>query len=69
MQRNNRPSLAKARHELAESFQALSGEALKQNNEAFLTLAKSTFQTLHAEAKGDLAQRQQAIDELVKASL
>jgi DNA recombination protein RmuC len=58
--------LAKARHELAESFQALSGEALKQNNEAFLTLARSTFQTLHAEAKGDLAQRQQAIDELVK---
>ena len=50
----------------AESFQALSGEALKQNNEAFLTLARSTFQTLHAEAKGDLAQRQQAIDELVK---
>src|SRR4026208_806545 len=58
--------LAQARHELAESFQALSGEALKQNNEAFLSLAKTTFQTLHVEAKGDLAQRQQAIDELVK---
>lgn len=58
--------LAQARHELAESFQALSGEALKQNNEAFLNLAKTSFQTLHAEAKGDLAQRQQAIDELVK---
>jgi DNA recombination protein RmuC len=58
--------LAHARQELAESFQALSGEALKQNNEAFLNLAKTSFQTLHAEAKGDLAQRQQAIDELVK---
>ena len=58
--------LAQARHELAESFQALSGEALKQNNEAFLNLAKTSFQTLHAEAKGDLAQRQQAIDQLVK---
>ena len=58
--------LAQARHELAESFQALSGEALKQNNEAFLNLAKTSFQTLHAEAKGDRAQRQQAIDELVK---
>ena len=58
--------LAQARHELAESFQALSGAALKQNNEAFLALAKTTFQTLHAEAKGDLAQRQQAIDDLVK---
>ncbi len=58
--------LAQARHELAESFQALSGEALKQNNEAFLNLATSRFQTLHAEARGDLAQRQQAIDELVR---
>ncbi len=58
--------LAQARHELAESFQALSGEALKQNNDAFLSLAKTTFQTLQAEAKGDLAQRQQAIDNLVK---
>lgn len=58
--------LAQARQELTQSFQALSGEALKQNNEAFLSLAKTTFQTLHAEAKGDLAQRQQAIDDLVK---
>jgi DNA recombination protein RmuC len=58
--------LAQARHDLVAAFQALSGEALKQNNEAFLSLAKSTFHTLHAEAKGDLAQRQQAIDELVK---
>ncbi len=58
--------LAQARHELSESFQALSGEALKQNNEAFLNLAKTSFQTLHAEAKGDLTQRQQAIDQLVK---
>ncbi len=58
--------LMQARQELLESFQALSGEALKQNNEAFLNLAKTSFATLHAEAKGDLAQRQQAIDELVK---
>lgn len=58
--------LTQARHELAEAFQALSGEALKQNNEAFLNLAKTSFQTLQAEAKGDLVQRQQAINELVK---
>jgi DNA recombination protein RmuC len=58
--------LAQARQELAETFQALSGEALKQNNEAFLNLARSSFATLQAEAKGDLAQRQQAIDSLVK---
>jgi DNA recombination protein RmuC len=58
--------LGQARQELAETFQALSGEALKQNNEAFLNLARSSFATLQAEAKGDLAQRQQAIDSLVK---
>lgn len=58
--------LTQARQELAETFQALSGEALKQNNEAFLDLAKNSFATLQAEAKGDLAQRQQAIDSLVK---
>lgn len=58
--------LAQARKELQESFQALSGEALKQNNEAFLDLARTSFATLQAEAKGDLAQRHQAIDDLVK---
>ena len=58
--------LGHARQELAETFQALSGEALKQNNEAFLNLARSSFETLQAEAKGDLTQRQQAIDSLVK---
>jgi DNA recombination protein RmuC len=61
-----RALLAQARQELAETFQALSGEALKQNNEAFLNLARSSFETLQAEAKGDLSQRQQAIDSLVK---
>ncbi|GBL39501.1 MAG: DNA recombination protein RmuC [Nitrospiraceae bacterium] len=58
--------LGQARLELAETFQALSGQALKQNNDAFLNLARSSFETLQAEAKGDLAQRQQAIDSLVK---
>lgn len=58
--------LSLARQEMAEAFKALSGEALKTNNEAFLNLAKTSFETLRAEAKGELAQRQQAIDELVK---
>ncbi|MCG3777677.1 MAG: hypothetical protein JW388_0371 [Nitrospira sp.] len=58
--------LGQARLELAETFQALSGEALKQNNEAFLNLARSSFETLQVAAKGDLAKRQQAIDSLVK---
>lgn len=58
--------LDQTRQELVGSFQALSGEALKQNNEAFLKLAAVTFETLHVKADGDLAQRQQAIDALVR---
>jgi len=54
------------RQELAGSFQALSGEALKQNNEAFLKLAAVSFETLHVKAEGDLVQRQQAVDALVR---
>lgn len=58
--------LDQARQELLSAFQALSGEALKQNNEAFLKLAAVSFETLQAKAEGDLAQRQQAIDGLVR---
>lgn len=58
--------LAQARLELVETFQALSGTALQQNNEAFLNLAKASFQTIQAEAKGEWGRRQQAIDDLVK---
>ena len=58
--------LAQARQELHDSFQALSGQALQQNNEAFLSLARTSFAALQTEAKGELSQRQQAIGELVK---
>lgn len=59
-------TLSQARLELAETFKALSGTALQRNNEAFLDLAKATFQAMQAEATGELSRRQQAIDELVK---
>ena len=58
--------VAEARQNLAETFKALSGEALKTNNEAFLNLAKTSFETLQATAKGELVQRQQAIQDVVK---
>ncbi len=58
--------LGQARQDLVEIFQALSGEAMRQNDETFLNLAKTSFETLQAEAKGKLAQRQQAIHELVR---
>ncbi len=51
--------------ELRESFQALSSEALKSNNQAFLHLAQSTLEKFQTEAKGDLELRQQAVENLV----
>ena len=58
--------LEQARQELMGSFQALSGEALRQNNEAFLKLAAVSFEALHVKSEGDLVLRQQAIDGLVR---
>ncbi len=63
---NQKDLLDQARQELMGSFQALSGEALKQNNDAFLKLAAVSFEALHVKAEGNLAQRQQAIDGLVR---
>jgi DNA recombination protein RmuC len=51
--------------ELRDSFQALSSEALKSNNQAFLHLAQSTLEKFQSEAKGDLELRQQAVENLV----
>jgi DNA recombination protein RmuC len=55
-----------ARDQLREQFQALSAEALERNNRQFLDLAKSELSRHQSEAQGDLARRQQAIDEVVK---
>jgi DNA recombination protein RmuC len=57
--------LEEAKKTLTETFQALSAEALKSNNQAFIVLARSQFETLQAQAKGDLETRQKAIDGLV----
>jgi len=57
--------LEEAKKKLTETFQALSSEALKSNNQAFIALARSQFETLQAQAKGDLDTRQKAIDGLI----
>ncbi len=57
--------LSQMTEELRESFQALSSEALKSNNQAFLHLAQSTLEKFQTEAKGDLELRQQAVENLV----
>jgi DNA recombination protein RmuC len=51
--------------ELKESFQALSADALKSNNQAFLQLANATLEKFQSEAQGDLELRQQAVENLV----
>lgn len=51
---------------LADAFKVLSAEALNQNNEAFLHLAKTRFENLQSGAQVDLNQRQQAIVELME---
>jgi len=60
-----RKSLEDARQKLADTFNALAAEALKSNNQAFLALARSTFDTIQAQAKGDLETRQKAVEGLV----
>lgn len=58
--------LEDARQKLADAFQALSAEALKSNNQAFLQLAHESLQKHQAQAQGDLETRQKAIEQLVK---
>lgn len=48
-----------------DTFKALSADALKSNNQNFLDLAKETLGKFQEAAQGDLAQRSQAIGELV----
>jgi DNA recombination protein RmuC len=57
--------LDEAQAKLTHTFEALSAQTLKSNNQAFLDLAKSTFETIQAQARGDLDKRQQAIDGVI----
>jgi DNA recombination protein RmuC len=57
---------AKALADLREAFRALSADALKQTQPDFLRLANEAFSRLQESAKGDLAQRQEAIKGLVE---
>ncbi len=57
--------LEQATAQLTDSFKALSADALRSNNRSFLELAKATLEKFQSEAKGDLEQRQKAVETLV----
>jgi DNA recombination protein RmuC len=50
---------------LREAFQALSADALKTNNEAFLHLAESRLREARTEATSDIDERKKAIENLL----
>lgn len=58
--------LEDARLKLTDAFKALSAESLNTNNQAFLHLARTHLEKFQEGARGDLDQRQKAIDQLVQ---
>jgi DNA recombination protein RmuC len=50
---------------MREAFQSMSAEALKSNNQAFLTLAESRLREARTQAASDIDARKKAIDDLV----
>lgn len=55
-----------AAEELTTKFKALSQDALRDNNAAFLELARTKLEKFQETAKGDLELRQRAIDQMVQ---
>lgn len=58
--------VTKASEELKNSFQALAANALQSNNQSFLQLAQESLAKFQQQAAGDLEQRKQAVEALVK---
>lgn len=59
-------ALGEAQERLTTAFKALSSDALRSNNTAFLELARSTLAQHQTQAQGELSARQAAIDALVR---
>ncbi len=55
-----------ARTQLSEAFQALSAEALRNNNQAFLDLARQSLAAQQEAARGELETRRQAVEAMIK---
>lgn len=61
-----RASAAQRARDLEQQFAALSSRALRENNQAFLQLAEATLKQFHTQAKGELDQKEKAVENLVK---
>ena len=57
--------LQQAEQRLTDTFNSLSSQALDRSSEQLMKIAETRFAQLHEGAKSDLAQRQQAINQLV----
>lgn len=53
-------------HELQQSFAALSAQALRENNAAFLQLARETMRQFQMQGDHDLEQKEKAVEGLVQ---
>ena len=58
--------LSNAEAKLADAFKALSADALRNNNQSFLDLAKQNLETFQQTAKSELERRQSAIGDMIK---
>src|SRR5262245_13568636 len=58
--------LNNAESKLADAFKALSADALRNNNQSFLDLARQNLEAFQQTAKGDLERRQNAIGDLIR---
>ena len=58
--------LNNAEAKLADAFKALSADALRNNNQSFLDLAKQNLETFQQTAKSELERRQSAIGDMIK---
>lgn len=58
--------LRRAQENLSQAFRGLSAEALSSNNEQFMHLARATFDQWQNSSKGQLDEKQVAIDNIIK---
>lgn len=58
--------MEKAQSQMRDAFKSLASDELRNTSNEFLKIARQTFATEQEKAKGELEQRKQAVDSLVK---